>query len=66
MIQIEVKALKRLSLLVAILALFGIRSAAGDEPPEGDPRLSRLVEHSVLEGRIAGKDTTHDVEAEWC
>jgi hypothetical protein len=53
--------LKRLLVLVALTAV-----SAGAAPPAGDdPWLSRLVGHWVLEGRIAGKETTHDVDAEW-
>jgi hypothetical protein len=53
--------------LLLLAALCGVTAASdGAEPPAGDdPWLSRLVGHWVLEGRIAGKDTTHDVDAEW-
>jgi hypothetical protein len=40
-------------------------SALGAEPPADDHWLSRLVGHWVLAGRIAGKETTHDVDGEW-
>jgi hypothetical protein len=58
---------KRFLLLVALVALGAVTTAsASAQPPEGDdPWLSRLVGRWVLEGRIAGKDTTHDVDAEW-
>ena len=56
--------MKRLLLLVALGGITAV--SVGAEPPAGDdPWLSRLVGHWVLEGRIAGKDTTHDVDAEW-
>lgn len=56
--------MKRLLLLAALCCIAAV--PAGAEPPAGDdPWLSRLVGHWVLEGRIAGKDTTHDVDAEW-
>ena len=56
--------MKRLLLLAALCGIAAV--SAGAEPPAGDdPWLSRLVGHWVLEGRIAGKDTTHDVDAEW-
>ena len=56
--------MKRLLLLVALGGITAV--SVGAEVPGGDdPWLGRLVGHWVLEGRIAGKDTTHDVEAEW-
>lgn len=56
--------MKRLLLLLALCA--ATTRAASPAPKAGDdPWLSRLVGHWVLEGRIAGKDTTHDVDAEW-
>src|SRR3954470_12305947 len=56
--------MKRLLLLAALCCIAAV--PAGAAPPAGDdPWLSRLVGHWVLEGRIAGKDTTHDVDAEW-
>jgi len=53
--------------LLLLAALCGTAAASvGAEPPAGDdPWLSRLVGHWVLEGRMAGKDTTHDIDAEW-
>src|SRR5262245_27376066 len=56
--------MKRLLLFAALCGISAVSVLA--EPPAGDdPWLSRLVGHWVLEGRIAGKDTTHDVDAEW-
>jgi len=50
--------------LAALCGMTAVPLAA--EPPAGDdPWLSRLVGHWVLEGKISGKDTTHDVDAEW-
>jgi hypothetical protein len=43
-------------------------SGAGDgvaNPPVAEPLLDRMVGKWVLAGTIAGKETTHDVEAEW-
>jgi hypothetical protein len=55
---------KRLLLLLGLCA--ATARAAGPDPRAGDdPWLSRLIGQWVLEGRIAGKDTTHDVDAEW-
>ncbi len=60
----KVKAMKRLLLLAALCGIatvsIGAQSSAGN-----DLWLSRLVGHWVLEGRIAGKDTTDDVDGEW-
>jgi hypothetical protein len=39
--------------------------AAADEPPLQDPLLDHLVGTWVLQGTIAGQETTHDVVAEW-
>src|SRR3954453_8001343 len=56
--------MKRLLLLAALCGI--VAMPVGAEPPAGDdPWLSRLVGHWVLEGRMAGKDTTHDVDGEW-
>ena len=43
----------------------GTVAALAPQDTGDDPWLSRLVGHWVLEGRIAGQDTTHDVEGEW-
>jgi hypothetical protein len=56
--------MKRLLLLAALCSITA--PCVGAEPPAGDdPWLSRLVGHWILTGRIAGKDTTHDVDGEW-
>ena len=56
--------MKRLILLVSLCALaaasVGAQTSSGD-----DPWLKRLVGNWILEGRIAGRDTTHDVSGEW-
>jgi hypothetical protein len=49
--------------IVAIL-LISVASAA-QQPPIASPLLDRLVGHWVLRGEIAGKETIHDVEADW-
>ena len=50
-------------LLLFALALPGI--AAAQQPPLNSPLLDHLAGKWVLQGTIAGKQTTHDVEAEW-
>jgi len=56
--------MKRLLFLAVICAL-AVASVGSQAPASDDPWLSRLVGHWRLKGRIAGKDTTHDVEGEW-
>jgi len=56
--------MKRLLLLAALCGVTAV-SVGAESPAGDDPWLSRLVGHWVLEGRITGKDTTHDVDAEW-
>jgi hypothetical protein len=43
-------------------------SAAGafaQQPPVNSPLLDHLVGKWMLQGTVAGKETTHDVDAEW-
>lgn len=56
---------KRLLSIAAVCVSAGVSVGAAEPPAADDPWLSRLVGHWVLEGRIAGRDTTHDVDAEW-
>jgi hypothetical protein len=51
----------------AILALLFILSvsASAQEPAPKDPLLDRLSGNWVLQGTIAGHETTHDIESEW-
>ncbi|MGA8273909.1 MAG: hypothetical protein WB919_20265 [Candidatus Sulfotelmatobacter sp.] len=39
--------------------------AAAQQAPVASPLLDHLTGHWVLRGAIAGKQTTHDVDAEW-
>ena len=51
---------------IAIFALvLASLSAAGQQPTLASPLLDHLAGHWVLRGNIAGKQTTHDVDAEW-
>lgn len=55
-------------LLIVSLCSFTAASIAAQSAPSSagdDLWLSRMVGHWVLEGRINGKDTTHDVDGEW-
>lgn len=56
--------MKRLVLLAALCAI-AVAPVGAHAPAGDDSWLSRLVGHWVLKGRIAGKDTTHDVDGEW-
>jgi hypothetical protein len=51
----------------AILALLLIISfsASAQEPARKDPLLDRLAGSWILQGVIAGHETTHDIESEW-
>jgi hypothetical protein len=55
--------------LLRSLMLFAALSAAvlayGQQPILHDALLDHFAGHWVLEGKIAGKQTTHDVDAEW-
>jgi hypothetical protein len=52
---------------LAILALFFMTSfsASAQEPTRKDPLLDRLAGSWILQGTIAGHETTHDIESEW-
>jgi hypothetical protein len=52
---------------LAILALFFMTSfsASAQEPTHKDPLLDRLTGSWILQGTIAGRETTHDVDSEW-
>ncbi len=57
-------SVKMLVLLVAIFGVFAA-SAIAQTSASDDLWLSRMVGHWVLEGRIAGQETIHDVDGEW-
>jgi len=52
---------------LAILALLFMTSfsASAQEPTRKDPLLDRLTGSWILQGTIAGHETTHDIESEW-
>lgn len=52
---------------LAVLALLFMTSlsAAAQGPTQKDPLLDRLSGSWVLQGTIAGQQTTHDIESEW-
>src|ERR1700689_381517 len=52
---------------LAILALLFLTSfsASAQQPTPKDPLLDRLTGNWILQGTIAGRETTHDIESEW-
>ena len=57
--------MKMVPWLCALFAVTTVALTAGRPATADDLWLGRLVGHWVLKGHIAGKDTTHDVDAEW-
>src|ERR1700721_2205848 len=51
-----------LSLAFLIMASF---SVSGQQPTQRDPLLDHLAGSWILQGTIAGRETTHDIESEW-
>jgi len=52
--------------VLAILALvIAAASASAQAPPHQDPLLDHLSGGWILQGTIAGHQTTHDIESEW-
>jgi len=51
--------------LGTLAILLGSLAAFAQQPPVVSPLLDHLTGHWVLRGTIAGKPTTHDVDAEW-
>jgi hypothetical protein len=53
--------------ILGILALIAIAalSASGQQPPRQDPLLDHMTGNWILQGTIAGHETTHDIESEW-
>jgi hypothetical protein len=50
---------------LAIVAVLLVCAAAAQRPPVNSPLLDHLVGNWVLQGTIAGKQTTHDITGEW-
>ena len=51
--------------LAAFAIVLASTTAAAQQGPVISPLLDHLTGHWVLRGGIAGKQTTHDVDAEW-
>jgi hypothetical protein len=52
-------------LAVLVLLFMTSLSAVAQSPAQKDPLLDRLSGSWVLQGTIAGQQTTHDIESEW-
>jgi hypothetical protein len=50
---------------IAFMILLLSGSAFAQQPPTNSPLLDHLAGHWVLRGTLAGKQTTHDVDADW-
>jgi len=58
--------LLRLSLPLALAVSLGGAALAQPAPPDAQRELlDRLTGHWVLRGTIAGRETTHDIDARW-
>jgi hypothetical protein len=53
------------NLLILVLLFMTSFSASTQEPTRKDPLLDRLTGSWILQGAIAGQETTHDIESEW-
>lgn len=51
--------------IVALLITTASFSGSAQQPTSKDPLLDRLAGRWILQGVIAGRDTTHDIESEW-
>jgi len=50
---------------IALIAMILTSAALAQQAPVSAPLLDHLTGHWVLRGEISGKQTTHDVDAEW-
>jgi hypothetical protein len=57
--------LRLILVILAVVVCSFTRLASAQAQAYKDPLLDRLIGTWVLRGQIAGKDTTHDVVAEW-
>jgi hypothetical protein len=54
-----------MNLAISLLLLVSTVGASAQEPTRKDPLLDRLAGSWTLQGTIAGRETTHDIESEW-
>jgi hypothetical protein len=52
-------------LLACTLVFFSAGAVAAQRPPVNSPLLDHLVGRWLLQGTIAGRQTTHDITGEW-
>ena len=55
----------KIKLLILALFFMASFSASAQEQAHKDPLLDRLAGNWILQGTIAGRETTHDIESEW-
>jgi hypothetical protein len=55
----------KISLTILALLFVTLFSAYAQESARKDPLLDRLAGNWLLQGSIAGHETTHDIESEW-
>jgi len=53
------------SLAIPVVLLLASFSVSAQQPAQKDPLLDRLTGAWILQGTIAGHETTHDIESEW-
>src|ERR1700723_761034 len=54
-----------LALLILAFLIMASFSVSAQQPTQRDPLLDHLAGSWVLQGTIAGRETTHDIESEW-
>ncbi len=50
---------------ILVLLIMASFSSSAQQPTRKDPLLDRLTGTWILQGTIAGRETTHDIESEW-
>ena len=53
------------NLAVLALLVVAVFSTSAQQPTHKDPLLDRLTGSWILQGSIAGRETTHDIESKW-
>ena len=54
-----------LALLILAFLIMASFSVSGQQPTQRDQLLDHLAGSWILQGTIAGRETTHDIESEW-
>jgi hypothetical protein len=55
----------KIAFSIFILIAVGLLPAFAQQSAAYDPLLDHLTGNWILQGTIAGHETTHDIEAEW-